>query len=296
MQNPQVDHARIRAIATHKTMMTIAGPKPAAGKSRMKMAPLGTERGVEMEIPLDQLSVDHTYQREDIVETKVNRLAANWDWRAYGRIIVAMRPDNSFVIMEGQYRYLAAKKRGDIDSLPCTVFVVDSVAEEADVFLRINQDRKPVTAVEKFRAEIHVGDKAATAIAKMISDAGLKPAKAAGKGNVACVKALTDCWEDSATGLGAIWPLVVSLGDKAGVHNRIVKGLFYLQQKGVDCADSFFVERMNKIGQQELVDQIQRLSRAFMGGGGEKVWARAIIDRYNHGLRSNKIVIVGVND
>jgi len=82
-------------------------------------------------IPKSELEVDHAYQRDRINQRRVEELARAWDWIACGCLVVALRDDNKWFVVDGQHRKLAADQRSDIRELPCLVFETAGRREEA---------------------------------------------------------------------------------------------------------------------------------------------------------------------
>ena len=92
-------------------------------------------------IPKTDLEVDAAYQRNRINQRRVDALTRTWDWIACGCLVVALRDDNKWFVVDGQHRKLAADQRSDIQELPCLVFETGTRREEAVSFLAINQGR-----------------------------------------------------------------------------------------------------------------------------------------------------------
>jgi hypothetical protein len=85
----------------------------------------------------DLIKIDRSYQRYP-VENKIIEMVANFDWRLFGALSVAHRPNGSFYVMDGQQRLCAANLRPEIVELPCAVHEVESVEEEAKICAKIN--------------------------------------------------------------------------------------------------------------------------------------------------------------
>lgn len=123
-----------------------------------------------------QLAIDATYQRG--LETApsqalVRRIAQGWDWSLCQPLVVARRAEGYFVI-DGQHRLAAAKLRGDLQVLPCVVVDYASPQAEAAAFVALNRQRRPLSALDIFRAAVASGDPQARAIEAAIAAAGLR--------------------------------------------------------------------------------------------------------------------------
>jgi hypothetical protein len=144
--------------------------------SRLKVNPaIGTMPVLQYCTP-EQLLIDDSYQRTletGPSQTLVRRIAMFWDWSLCQPLIVARRNDGGHYVVDGQHRLAAAKLRGDIFQLPCVVASYASMADEAASFVALNQQRRPLGALDLFKAALAAGDTEAMSIMKAIIDAGL---------------------------------------------------------------------------------------------------------------------------
>ncbi|RXD05540.1 hypothetical protein EQZ23_10805 [Sphingomonas sp. UV9] len=124
-----------------------------------------------------QLRVDPTYQRPTDAQasrTLINRITRHWDWRLYQPLVVARRADGGLYVVDGQHRLEAARQRSDIPQLPCVVTSYDGAQDEAAAFVSLNQQRKPLSKMNLFRAAIAAGDADAIAIEALVELVGLR--------------------------------------------------------------------------------------------------------------------------
>lgn len=136
--------------------------------------PRGTLAVMQYCLP-DQLEIDPRYQRSiDNSESQalIADIALNWHWGRAQVLTVARREGRLFVV-DGQHRLAAAKLRGDIQQLPCLIEEFSDVAEEAALFNDLNDKRRPVSAIDKFRAAVVAGDAECIAIGAALDRAGL---------------------------------------------------------------------------------------------------------------------------
>jgi len=137
--------------------------------------PLGTLPVLQYCAP-DQLQIDDAYQRSleaSGSQALVRRLAVHWDWGLCQPLFVARRDDGRLYVVDGQHRLAAAKLRGDIWQLPCVVTSFASAGDEAASFVALNQQRRPLTALDLFKAALAAGDNEAEAVLAAITAAGL---------------------------------------------------------------------------------------------------------------------------
>lgn len=121
-----------------------------------------------------QLDVDRTYQRE--LDQRSLRLVAeiarDWDWGLCQPLVVARRRDGRMFVVDGQHRLEAARRRGDIQQLPCVIIMPDSDGDEASAFVKLNQQRRPLTPFALYRGAVAAGDPSACALASVLREVG----------------------------------------------------------------------------------------------------------------------------
>jgi hypothetical protein len=151
-----------------------------AATSRLKVNPaLGSPPTLEWRA-VGELLIDSSYQREIDTgpsQTLIRRIAMFWDWGLCQPLAVSRRPDGLLLIVDGQHRASAAKLRGDIPHLPCVITSYASAGDEAAAFVALNQQRRPLSALDLFKAAVAAEDDEALQITKALTDAGLRIAK-----------------------------------------------------------------------------------------------------------------------
>ncbi len=101
-----------------------------------------------------KITVDPTYARP-ISQSRVDRLVKLWNPDLIGTITVSKRNGN-YICVDGQHRLAAAISTG-MKEVPCKVIVFDSVEEEAEFFLGLNDVKNP-RPIDKWRARARAKD------------------------------------------------------------------------------------------------------------------------------------------
>jgi hypothetical protein len=233
-------------------------------------------------IPKEELEVDHAYQRDRINQRRVDELCRAWDWIACGCLVVALREDNKWFVMDGQHRKLAADERPDIRELPCLVFETTGRREEALGFLAINQGRMGVGTLDRYKAGLLAGDKTAFAVESMLKSTGHRAGEKASARTVSCVQCLYNlAWEDLAR-FQRLWPLLAELHPDGPMVDLVIKGLWtvdkWLGERSV--TESPYREKLVGLGGARLHREIRR-EMAVIGQGGVRVFACAIAKYLN---------------
>lgn len=145
--------------------------------SRLKVNPPLGQLPVLQYCAPEQLQIDESYQRslsEPASLGLIRRIAVHWDWGLCQPLFVARRSDGGLFVVDGQHRLEAAKLRGDIWQLPCVVSAFEDAASEAAAFVALNQERRPLSKLQIFKAALASGDSEALAIVAALEQAGLR--------------------------------------------------------------------------------------------------------------------------
>lgn len=147
-----------------------------AATARLKVnPPLGRMPVLQFMAP-GELQIDPTYQRSiESAESKtlIRKIAQHWNWDLCQPLVVARRPGGDLFVIDGQHRLEAARMRRDIAQLPCVVVDYANAADEAASFVHLNQQRRPLGALDLFKAALASDDPEATAIMAAMEAAGL---------------------------------------------------------------------------------------------------------------------------
>jgi hypothetical protein len=254
------------------------------------------EPGQFLAIHKDELHIDLSYQRA-ANNDKIRKIAGKWSWIACGAIIVGCREGRYYVI-DGGHRVMASRHRIDIKTLPCLVFSTADNIEEATGFLNANTQRKPMTAFDKFKALVITGDETAVAVQKIAEDSGYELSGSAGTGSsfkVKCVGALMINYRLCPEAYRNVWPILGELYGGKSMHEKVVSGLFHLEmcslKNDISIARPPWRQRVLKLGAEQLVNAASKAA-AYYCRGGNRVWAKGIMDLLNHGAR-NRLDVIG---
>jgi hypothetical protein len=259
-------------------------PQGAGGVSTRYAWTIKNKPGDFLMVPTKELEVDHAYQRDQINERRVQELSRAWDWVACGCLVVALREDNRWFVVDGQHRKLAAELRGDIPELPCLVFETAGRREEALGFLTINQGRASVGCLDRYKAQLLAGDKTAFALETLVRGTGHRFGDKASARTVSCVQCLYNlAWEDRER-LERLWPLLVELYPDGPMSDTVIKGLWtvdkWLAKAGRSVTEPPYREKLVAVGGMGLHREIRR-EVAVIGQGGVRISGCAIAKYLN---------------
>lgn len=125
-----------------------------------------------------ELRIDPSYQRDvsnGSSQALIRKIAQHWNWDLCQPLVVARRTDfvDRLFVIDGQHRLEAARLRGDVDQLPCVIVNYANAEDEAASFVHLNQQRRPLTALELFRAAVASNDTQAAGIVQAMTESGL---------------------------------------------------------------------------------------------------------------------------
>lgn len=245
------------------------------------------KQGTWMMINKNELRIDDEYQRV-LIPSKVQEMASSWSWVACGAISVAYR-DESWWVMDGQHRVMASLRRDDITDLPCLVFEVENIQEEARGFLSLNTLRRPMTSVDRLRARAVAGDEPALQFKVLCDRLGVVLTR---NGNQAGTTKSAN-WgmrrmEEDPTATTIVMELATELckTDHIAVQEKLLGGLWHIHKNcEVGLTNARLRERIKLRGAKALLDGASKAA-AYYSRGGEKVWADGMMDSINKGLRT----------
>ncbi len=238
------------------------------------------------------IHVHPDYQRPLSLD-KVLEFASCWSWAACGAIAVG-HSNGVYWVYDGQHRLEAAKRHTDITLLPCVVFKAMTVPEQARAFVKANINRKAVTIFARYRAMLVGGDPDAMRVQSLFDSLGIVAKHSPSKGLE--IKALywttTLAKRDMVT-LEKVLRLSAALSRASNqpITQTLVHGLSYMHRNVAGGLDNGpLVKRILAVGQAELELGARKFS-AYVGSGGEKIYAQGMLDRINAKLR-NKFELV----
>lgn len=122
------------------------------------------------------IDVDPAYQRK-LDENRVQRILDWFSWRSFGALVLSKTEGGRYHAIDGQHRLEAALRHPKVALLPCTIIEADGAQGEAEVFVAVNRDRKNISALDRYWAELAAKDDEAVTIAQVVERAGVTIAR-----------------------------------------------------------------------------------------------------------------------
>lgn len=245
------------------------------------------EPGVFLMVRKQDLNIDGRYQREEVSATTVKTISREWDWKLFGVLSVILRPDGTLWVYDGGHRCRAAFLRDDITELPCMVFQIDDLVDEARAFLGTNLIKTFVSAYHKHRAAVMTDEPVAKAAAAILQKHGYTAATSGGKTDFAAINTLQKISkEDAATADRAFYACVVISGkNQDTITGSVLQGIFRCAKKLEGKADILANGHLEKLAKETMpgIEAAIRREINIVGKGGSTVAAKAILDLLNKG-------------
>jgi len=262
-------------------------PTTTVSPLRQNFVPLKNEPGVQVSIAKARLSIDSQYQRK-LNERQVAVMAANWNWTSCGVLEVSRRPGSTiYFVVDGQHRLKAASYLAHIKELPCIIFELDTVRDEAIAFLASNTNRRMPTISDQFKALIMAGDPIAmrmTALAESHSRTIGIPADAQ---HITCVSAFATMLRTNTAAMERVFPLAAQVCAGHPMPARILWAFHHLERcmpRGESLADDRWRERIARTGHANIVEEIRKMGM-LDSKGGARAYATGLLRAINRGLR-----------
>lgn len=226
-----------------------------------------------------------------VSETQINRMLRNgFDVDKLGTIMLSMRADGRFAILDGNHRVQAARKKG-ITEMFARVFIDKTYKEEADLFVAFNTVNRP-SALDRFRARLEMEELKATEIQQILEKHGMTVAlQGAVVGGVSAVAALDKLYDEQ--GPTGVYEVVNLLHRAWGNERRA-----WVTQM-IEGMRQFWLRYHNEVDKVRLVDRLRLVTpERVLAQSGIVVRKHAnmstmvgqtVAEQYNTGLRSNRL-------
>jgi hypothetical protein len=245
-----------------------------------------------------EFSVDPSVQRQ-LNEPRVEALKKKFNPKMLGLITASKRADGRSYILDGQHRIAAARAKGYTGYVAVRLYENLTVAEEAQLFLDLNDTRK-VNAIDKFLVRATMGDPAAVALKGALERVGLNASAQHTGGMFAAIVALERVYSGFISKGGeprldlveaTLQILVRAYGpkDRTAFQANTVQGiglLIHIFGKRVSADD--LVEALRSIPSDALAIK-GRATKDLEGGTGAQGVAKVLLSIYNKGKSANRL-------
>ena len=244
------------------------------------------DEGRSAKVLKTKLRVDRSYQR-DLIDSKVLAIAKDFNWAAFGVLIVFARGDDYYVV-DGQHRLEAALRLASIQQVPCRIFESKDKADEAAAFLKTNTQRRPISGIQRFDASVVSGDPDAVMLNHLVTECGRVVRKDSNRTTVACVGTLMSRLKEDKERFIRLWPMWVEVMRDDPFHGDFVKGSWWLERRleeqELSLASGWGRERLRKIGLPTCLDSMTRWVLAVQSRNAKSL-GEGLLNGLNKGCR-----------
>lgn len=243
-------------------------------------------------VPTEELLVDRTYQRE-LESKRVTYMARNWDQDLAGELVVSLRDNGKFYVIDGQHRHGSVQLMSNPPSqMFCRIYTGLTVADEARLFRDLDTKRRGLTTGAAFKAALAAGEQfavdisAAAAAAGMTAEYGRKA-----PGNIRAFKTVADIHRRRGS---EFLTRVLSIVNKAWPDNQnaanssVLYGLEVLLVK-FPFADDARLTQILRERDPAWVETQGRIMNGTLSSAIASAVAFVIYQLYNKGMRSRKL-------
>jgi hypothetical protein len=244
-------------------------------------------------VPLDELEVDYTYQRNPD-KKRISVMAHQWNQDLAGAIVVNQRENGKYYVVDGQQR-LGAMQR--IDNKPdrawAQIFEGLTLEQEAMLFHELDTKRYGLTKGAIFTALVAAKDKAALEILEAARENGMEIDYHAhpGPGYLRAYDTLMQIHRRRGKErlsqiiriVSKAWP-----NDRNAGAAAILVGLERFIERYPKANERHLIDALSKRTPREIENLARTLSNAMSSALGAAA-GRAIMGLYNKGLTKNRL-------
>jgi hypothetical protein len=249
------------------------------------------DNGRQCKVAVDELKIDHAYQRPEVSDRNTLALSRGFNWVAFNSIVVMERANGDKYVVDGQQRLLAARRRGDIREVPCVLFKSDGREHEARAFISLNVRRTNVTAVAKFNASVRAALNPEKQIADWLATHGLAVTED-GKDmkGVDFPSCLIRSWSLNTDACKKAVSIQREVNGTEPLHSTCHKGIFWLLHNGVDVEEH--ADKLKRLGgRSAILRSVKTLEIETGAKASERGCGIGVLRLLNYKRRGNKIAV-----
>lgn len=232
-----------------------------------------------------QLTSGLPYQRP-VLQKDVDKIIREWNGREITPVVVSFR-DGKFNVVDGQHHIEAMRqKAGGRDVIvPCIIHTGMTYEQEAELYARLDRDKKRLTLRQYTKAVVEAGSDAnIMEVKRLTEDVGFIWALGEPTGEpfeIAPIRALINAYQ-LLGGEGFARMLSLMAGAWQGTPNSLKASMLsgmalFIKTYETELHDRAFIRRMSIVSPDEII----RLGRIETDVGLR--FARIILDKYNGG-------------
>jgi hypothetical protein len=237
-------------------------------------------------LKIDDLNVDRSYQRPPS-PTHVAKIVANFIEEALDPILVAIREDGTFWIVDGQTRRDVMVIK-NYDRIPCRLFRSKGSKHEATIFGESNLDRRAMKRYDAHRALVKAEKPAALAVEESVRAHKLEIAY---RGTWPYIRAVAKLYDAQREGvLDAVLSAIVRTwpNDAEALSELCIGACYEFFKKFPEAEFARCVNKWRRLTTSTFMADAKAAKNAT-GGSRYRALALTFMEEYNKGLRKNRL-------
>lgn len=244
----------------------------------------------------EQIKKDPMYQRE-INPARIKQITKNWDDDLVNAPKVSLRENGVYYVFNGQHTLVAWRKRYGNKPIQCKVYRGLTQKEEKDLFVKQEGFSKPVSKVEKLRAEYNGGTEDVRDMVRCAEIAGCKidfdapPTSARNRINaiVTAYSVYKNVGHDSFINILDVLRRAF-YGEQLAFQDGFLKGMGYLFKHH---SDQIQISKMAQALSKQPIGWYVQKANSYIGMSAQVKYALAFAEQYNKGKKQGRIVLDG---
>lgn len=231
-------------------------------------------------VSISEMFVDDSYQRP--LTSFVDRIIKNYDPALVGTLVLSFRDDGRrtqqrYAVVDGQTRMEGMRELG-ILTAPAVVFYDLTRQQEAQLFAKLQKERRGIASFHRFRAAFVGGEEEPKAIMRIATGAGYVIGIDDKRKQISAVAALEKVYRRSPELLErTLLILKEAWRDRHMPNGEVIRGMGYFLDRNENVDDDRMASRLSTISPEELKRRSSALREgAGHGGGSERYMAGAI--------------------
>lgn len=280
----QVDESLVVQHVERAGPTPVAAAAAAAAQTEDLRARLRAKEVTQLSVGLLYANVDREHYQRMLLETKVARIAREFDPDALGVPLICERADGSYWILDGQHRIEAVRRRfGVAEKVWCDVVKEREPREEAQLFRRVNTERAGLTALQAWHADRMVGMRDVLDAERVLQAYGRKIGT--GEREVRCAGAVREIVRPVRTGVNDLHWVMDVLLRAWGNHPDALQWAFRaVVMRGLH---GFHARYRAEVEKEYLIKRLALLSPRAVAAHSDTIRGRALESGQTRGLRAN---------
>lgn len=237
-------------------------------------------------VKLSDLKIEKFNRKINLGHAK--KIAAFWDDKLAG-VVIASEKNGYYDIIDGQHRVYAANLINK-DSIMCLVYHDLKTEEDAEIFIKLDKNRKALNTYDYIRAAHVANDDVVTSMYAIAKMAGFEISNQSGDNKIAAVRSMLNVISKSGRDSTATVLLTIKEawdGDRDSLRGEMLEGMNHLLSTyGRQIDRARLIKKIKtvmpyKILAEANVDQSRTMKRTKV--------ARALLNHYNSSLRNGRL-------